>query len=432
MIDKSQGFFNDAPPPYQHALQSSSDSKVNLSHTPTPSQTSRSSHSNRLPKASRKAAAPSRWFPTSIFGLSKTAKQVRSVTQEFLRDLLSQARPSEHEWHSLLSNCADTCNAQGLSFSALLQEPFVEDHLPVYWAILKRPPAAAAAAVANNAKTDRGHTSPAGNSDPDALVLAILDASLPINAASVADARLACVTVSDNALFVRLGQRFGAFSPRSGTDSVLLGGSDTVDTVSVEEARGSGSNVSAAFTVRFSITQFQLRMRVSKQVRIEFIARGTFCSPMNCVGLWVILNITHVFFGGVVCVWTGRLWYLWFSVAVPNTGPPLGTSRAGEWLVSLGLAEPSSPTWVDARLCIVDRSPPPSPPSTLDPSSVAYRMTQRAGLPLPPKHPTSGKQRNAASLPIKTNSSQLSPGGPTREVVVSLDKFLFGATLQNE
>jgi hypothetical protein len=275
MIDKSQGF-NDAPPPYQHALRSTSDSKVNLIRTtPDPSQTSRSSHSKRPPKAHRKAAAPSRWFPTSIFGLSKTAKQVRSATQEFLRDLLSQARPSELEWLSLLSNCADTCNAQGLDFSALLQEPFVENHLPVYWAILKRPPAAAAVA-----KTD--HRTPTSNRDPDALVLAILDASLPINAASVADARLACVTVSDNALFVRLGQRYEAFSPRCGTDRVLLGGSDAVDTVSVEEARGSGSNATAAFTVRFSLTQFQLRMRVSKQARIEFIARGTFFPHKLC------------------------------------------------------------------------------------------------------------------------------------------------------
>ena len=150
---------------------------------------------------------------------------------------------------------------------------------------------------------------------------------------------------------------------------------------------------------------------------------------MNCMGPRVILNVPLCH--GVHAL-TGRLWYLWFSVAVPNTGPPLGTSRAGEWLVSLGLAEPSSPAWVDARLCIVDRSPPLSPPSTLDPSSAAYRMTQRAGLPLPPKHPAAGKQRNTASLPIKTTSSQLSPSGPTREVVVSLDKFLFGSTLQNE
>ncbi len=277
MIDKSQGFL-DAPPPYQRVLRSSSDSKVNLSPTPDPPPTSQSTLSKRTPKAYRKAAAPSRWFPTSIFGLTKTAKQVRSATQDFLRDLLLQARPSEHDWLSLLSNCAETCDAQGLNFSALLQEPFVEGHLPVYWAILKRPPATAPAPAV---KTDRTLT-PAISNDPDVLVLAILDASFPINAASVADARLACVTVSDNALFVRLAQRYEAFSPCTGTDRVLLGGSDTVDAVSVEEARGTAANISAAFTVRFSIIQFKLRMRVSKQARVDFIARGTF-SLTNCM-----------------------------------------------------------------------------------------------------------------------------------------------------
>ncbi len=256
MIDKSQGFL-DAPPPYQRVLRSSSDSKVNLSPTPDPPPTSQSTLSKRTPKAYRKAAAPSRWFPTSIFGLTKTAKQVRSATQDFLRDLLLQARPSEHDWLSLLSNCAETS---------------------VYWAILKRPPATAPAPAV---KTDRTLT-PAISNDPDVLVLAILDASFPINAASVADARLACVTVSDNALFVRLAQRYEAFSPCTGTDRVLLGGSDTVDAVSVEEARGTAANISAAFTVRFSIIQFKLRMRVSKQARVDFIARGTF-SLTNCM-----------------------------------------------------------------------------------------------------------------------------------------------------
>jgi hypothetical protein len=275
MIDKSQGF-NDAPPPYQHVLQSSSDSKVNLCPTPDPSPTSRPTLSKRPQKARTKAATPSRWFPTSIFGLSKTAKQVRSATQDFLRDLLLQAHPSEHEWHSLLGNCTETCSAQGLNFSAILQEPFVEGHLPVYWAILKRP--AAAAPV----KADH-HIAPAAGRDPDALVFAILDASLPLNALSVADARLACVTASDNALFTRLGQHYEAFSPRSGTDKVLLGGTDTVDAVSVEEIHGAAAATSAAFNVRFSLTQFQLRMRVSKQARIEFIARGTSC-PIS----WIV------------------------------------------------------------------------------------------------------------------------------------------------
>lgn len=278
MIDKSQGF-SDAPPPYQPALRSSSDSKVNLVVPPTPdlslSSTSRSSSRTTLSKRHPNArtirtAASSRWLPTSIFGLSKTAKQVRSATQGLLRDLLSQARPCEHEWNSMLGHCADTCSDNGLNFSALLQEPFVEGHLPIYWAILKRP--------ATPVKAD--HTTPAG--DPDAFVLAILDASIPLNSQSVADARLACMTVSDNALFCRLGQRYDAFSPRSGTDRVLLGGTDAVDTVLVAETRssgGSGAAAAAAFIVRFSIVQFQLRMRVSKMARIEFIARGALYRP---------------------------------------------------------------------------------------------------------------------------------------------------------
>jgi hypothetical protein len=83
--------------------------------------------------------------------------------------------------------------------------------------LLKRP---AAAPV----KTD--HTTPAGDHDP--LVLANLDASLPLNALSVTDARLACVTVSDNALFVRLGLCYEPFSPRSERDKVLVGRSHLI------------------------------------------------------------------------------------------------------------------------------------------------------------------------------------------------------------
>jgi hypothetical protein len=174
----------------------------------------------------------------------------------------------------MLGHCADTCSDNGLNFSALLQEPFVEGHLPIYWAILKRP--------ATPVKAD--HTTPAGV--PDAFVLAILDASIPLNSQSVADARLACMTVSDNALFCRLGQRYDAFSPRTGTDRVLLGGTDAVDTVLVAETRSSGGSgaaaSAAAFIVRLSVAQFQLRMRVSKMARIEFVARGTLYRPFCC------------------------------------------------------------------------------------------------------------------------------------------------------
>jgi hypothetical protein len=283
----------------------------------------------------------------------------------------------------VLTSCAEACDAQGLNFSALLQEPFVEGHLPVYWAVLKRPVVPV--------KAD--HMTPA--CDPDALVLAILDASLPLNAQSVTDARLACMTVSDNVLFVRLGQRYEGFAQRLGTDKMLLAGADTVDTVTVDEPRSGGS----AFTVHFTLTQFPLRMRVSKLARVEFIARE-------------------------------RLWYLVFDVAGAPGASHLHPGRDGEWLVSLGLSEPSSAAWVDACLSIVDRSLPP-PPSAPDPPQTTPRVALR-GLPLPPKHPNHGKHRPTVSLPIKTGTHQISPNGPLREIVVSLEKFAFGTALQND
>jgi hypothetical protein len=276
MIDKSQAFGDDAPPPYQHTLKGSSDSKAGLGppDTSDPTSTSRS-HSKRNSKIRVKPPAASRWFPTSIFGLSKNAKQVRATTQSLLRDLLSQARPSELEWLSVLGSCAEACNAQGLEFSTILQDPFIEGYSPIYWAILKRPPASATSVTV---KADHGVKPPP--QDPDALVLAILDACVPLNVQSIADARLACMTVSDNALFVRLGRRYEGFLQRLGTDVVLLGSTDVADTVSVKEQPNSGG----AFTVRFALTQFQLRMRVSQSAKIEFIASGTSFCPYFFLG----------------------------------------------------------------------------------------------------------------------------------------------------
>ncbi|KAI0268655.1 hypothetical protein BC834DRAFT_968113 [Gloeopeniophorella convolvens] len=394
MIDKSQQF-TDAPPPYQRALQTPaapphakprpSPGSVPVSPQPPPlgpRSSSAPSAGRRLNK--QRTKNNTRWLPTAIFGLSKTAKQVKATSQSILRDLLSQPHPSEQDCLAVLASCAEACSAQELDFASLLQEPFVEGHLPIYWAILKRP--------ASPVKTD--HTAPPG--DPDALVLAIMDASLPLNSQSIADARLGCMTVSDNALFVRLGQRYDVFAQRLGTDRMLLGGADVVDTVSVEEQRNGGG----AFRVDFSLAQFQLRMRVSKIAKVEFIARG-------------------------------RLWYLAFAVAgaagTPNTHP----TRSGEWIATLGMGEHSQATWVDARLVVFDRSLPPSP-SAPEMTPTAQRMTVR-GQAQPPRHPSSaGKERPTISLQLKTGSQQIAPNGPIREIVVPLSKSSYSSNLQND
>jgi hypothetical protein len=101
--------------------------------------------------------------------------------------------------------------------------------------------------------------------------------------------------------------------------------------------------------------------------------------------------------------------------------------RPGEWLVALGLGEHSSPTWVDACLSIDDLTQPPPTP---DPKSVPSNWsTTLRGPPQPPRYLRSGTYPLLVSIPIKTGGHQISPTGPTREVVVSLAS---DATLQNK
>jgi hypothetical protein len=181
--------------------------------------------------------------------------------QDRLRALISQVSLSEEEIKSALQSCARKCAAKDIDFAALLQKPILSDHLPVYWAILKRP--AAAMQQVQGEEDDTNH----GRGDPDALVLAILDYSWPLGLASVVAVRRACMAVSDNALFRRL---CGLFLPVSSTDSMLLEGSGPQDNVVVEER----SSNDGAFFARIKLAQFRLRMCLSKQVCVEFIARG--------------------------------------------------------------------------------------------------------------------------------------------------------------
>jgi hypothetical protein len=291
MIDKSE----DAAdlPSYQHVL---ADPRAGPAGNPEATSSSRPPSPTaiggpkRHTKVRTKATAPSRWLPTSIFGLSKTAKQVRGTTQSLLRDLLSQPLPSEHEWLSVLTRCAEACKAQGLNFSALLQEPFVEGHLPVYWAVLKRQ------SPAVPVKAD--HTTP--TFDPYVIVLAILDASMPLNAMSVAQVRLACVAASDNELLVWLGQRYEGITQRPPTDKMLLAGA--VDSVTVDELRSDDG----AFTVHFTLARrFLARMHVSKLAQVEFIARGVFCKvplSLSCrCQVLVLLAAREAVVPGVCC-----------------------------------------------------------------------------------------------------------------------------------
>jgi hypothetical protein len=211
----------------------------------------------------------------------RARRKTRDKTQELLRALVSQVSLSEEEFRSALRSYAQACAAKDINFAALLQEPILAGDLPVYWAIIKRP--AAAMRPVQGEEDDTVHR----HDDPDALVLAILDFSRPLQSATVVAARRACMAVSDNALFRRLCGLFKEFAPVSDTDAMLLEGSGAQDDVVVEEL----SSNDGAFVARIKLAQFRLRMRVSKRVCVEFVARG----ELGWLSLCMVAAFPHFF-----------------------------------------------------------------------------------------------------------------------------------------
>lgn len=114
-----------------------------------------------------------------------------------------------------------------------------------------------------------------------AMVLLLLSEMSPILPSTISEFRRACIVNSDHTLFSLIKDRFPrAFAPLSGSDEILLSsrkgaeGEDILkDIVEVEEAvEGEGGDM--AFKVKFEVVRFQLRMKVSGIVRVEWIARG--------------------------------------------------------------------------------------------------------------------------------------------------------------
>ena len=246
---------SEPPPSYEElqrvaaSLTQHRDTKDLGRFSPTSPSASSSSISPCLPLTAKRSTSKgkSRWFP---FGqAARTAQEVKHTVLALVRDVVRVPEPSAAI--SILKNCAEACVTHDLSFSAVLQEKSVEGHTPIYWAIVKRP------------------AEPVRPTDPD-LVTVLLSLAAPLSEATLSEIRLACLQTSDQVLFQRL-RRVPAFSPLSGADEILLGASIPPDEIEVEDIPGD----QGAFKVQFRILLFQKRMRVTKSINLEFIARGT-------------------------------------------------------------------------------------------------------------------------------------------------------------
>ena len=202
----------------------------------------------RLSQYSSAAYAEDQRAGLSVFARARKAVEAKKTVLEVLRDLVKQ--PDTPRACLLLNACADACTTYKHSLPTLLQEKTIEGRTPLYWAIINRP---------------------ACSDDTPDIVSLLISHAAPLTDATIDEVRRACLHVSDNALFQRL-RSSSEFAPLSGKDEIVAGGTRPMDVVVVEDAE----NDAAAFIVKLRVPMFQKRMRVSEEIRLEFIAKGAY------------------------------------------------------------------------------------------------------------------------------------------------------------
>lgn len=198
----------------------------------------------------------------------KSQAEVRITVLNLVRDLVTS--PSSSVGASLwsdgreaalgmLESCVVACEQQQVSLVSILQEKSVEGHTPAYWAIIQRPPSA--------------------DEQSDEVLMKLLALSAPLTQHTIYDIHLACLVAPSNSLYQRI-RTYSSIFPLHGTDSVLQRGGEASEPSKgfgdvIEVFEGGDDDVNAgAFSVKLELQLFQRRMRVSKEVHVEFIARG--------------------------------------------------------------------------------------------------------------------------------------------------------------
>ncbi|KAF8809749.1 hypothetical protein BYT27DRAFT_7187618 [Phlegmacium glaucopus] len=382
---------NDNPPITQTSISNSIGSppppfrgigSTQTYHTRSPSSSSVSSSKGKN----------SGWFSFSSSVSSKKPHEVRSTVLGLVRDLVQDHSSGSPAAFGILQSCADACTSHSVSFSAILQEKFIENHTPLYWAIVKRA----------NGPSEDDYEEGGGSEMKSDIIAALLSHISPLNPDTILDLRMACMATSDQAMFQRL-RMSPRFSSISGSDQVLLGGGSLPpDDVTVEIGPGD----EGAFTVNCVVSQFHKRMMVSKEIILDFIARNRLWR----LGLLIIPD---------------DVWY----------GPP-----PGSWCVSLSLLEPSPPTWFNSRLYLrepgagIESSGPESQPQPIDllSSTPTLDHTHTFSSQIPPPPPPPPHLKNSAALIMSSKQLMEAPrnGVPATKIVVSMDDSQAFASLQ--
>ncbi|KDR71597.1 hypothetical protein GALMADRAFT_253947 [Galerina marginata CBS 339.88] len=276
------------------------------------------------PKPPVSASSSSRsWIPWSA--AQRTSNEVQANVRNLIRQLVVGMDPSQDRQPQgstiadaaggILHSCADACAKHEVSLSTILQDKYIEEHSPLYWAIVKQSPTRPDRQP-RRVPSEKHDEAEAEAGPPDVLGV-LLSYTVPMKSSTISELRLACLSVSDQKAFQRLRILVPKFSSLSGADRVLLGPVLPSDDVSVEIAAG---NNDGSFAVNMQFSQFHKRLMVSREVGAEFVVRN-------------------------------RIWHfsLTFTDVDWSDGP-----RAGTWCARLSLQDSSPSTWFDGRLVLFE------------------------------------------------------------------------------
>ncbi|KAF8963168.1 hypothetical protein BDZ97DRAFT_2076051 [Flammula alnicola] len=321
-------------------------------------------------------ASNSGWFTLTQSPQARTRREVRTTVLGLVRDLIQEHNSPVTIHTGILQSCTDACASNSLSFSSLLQEKSIESHTSLYWTIVKRLP-------------DEHHEVEA-QQGPD-LLSAIISFASPLKQETISDIWLACITMSDQALFQRL-RLSPEFAFISGVDRLLFGITIPPEDIEVEYLPGDGG----AFAANVVIPHFYKRMVVRKSIAVQFIARN-------------------------------RMWQLAFFIA-PGFKAYGIDPAAGSWCISLSLLETSPPTFIDSKFLIPEATPPETPKSPVRPE--------------PPSSPCGGVDHVPSNtsedkpplwLRLQSRDCQLQAGRvdiPGMSAVLASEYHLSGANIQ--
>ncbi|KAG2078093.1 hypothetical protein BDR04DRAFT_448153 [Suillus decipiens] len=173
--------------------------------------------------------------PPSVFSKEQT-KQIRTTVLSLIRDIVTAPDFTPSSVGSIIDACV--ASLPTAEFTALLQESNIQGHTPLYWAVV--------------------------NNRLEALsaFLKFINAYTPIGTEEM---RLACMTTSDHALFMKL--RLTSYYRESEPLDRSLG-------YPTYDAQVYGGDTQNQFIAEMQIKMFQKRMRVARGIFVELISQG--------------------------------------------------------------------------------------------------------------------------------------------------------------